>query len=1072
MKKSRIISAFLTLVMALGPMTVGVDAAWEDKVDDNGDPIIDYLTKEYKTPEDKLADMVLLREGFGYELWYEEFTGEVALRDTATGQVLFTNPYDLGTATVPGGGSPSNSVKQSLLSQLQIKYLDNDQEKTMDSYVEAALRGQIIQKNIKNGIRVEYAIGEEQTTRLVPRLIEKSRFETLILDNITDEFWKGKVNSFYEVKDPYDPTLTERQLTEMLSQFPITEEMAVRVCDPNITAKELRTVEDLIKQYCPNYTYEELEYDHSLTNYTGDDAAPPRFRMALEYTLNETGMDVRLPANGISFDETAYQFQTVAMLPYFGAGNNDSTGYTFIPDGSGALVRFEDIKGRSYNIGNNIYGEDYAYHEIAGQHSEVMRWPVYGIVTNFNKEVTPDETEADTSGSDSTSSPSDTETEEGTGEETTGTEEETTTEPQGVFYDNGFLAVITEGDSLARLMDTHGGNTHPYNAVYAQFTPRPSDKYNLADSISVSGNATWTVTSKRKYTGSYRIKYIMLRDKEICEEKGIDDYYPADYIGMATAYRDYLTQTGVLSKLENTKEDIPLYVESFGTIETTERVASFPVTVDTPLTTFENIKTMHDELVSLGVPNVNFKLTGFANGGMEPTMPYRLKWVKAVGGDDGFQDLVEYAAANDFDIFPDFNFVYMQHEDTFDGFSMSKHAIKTIDDRYTSRRAYDAATQSFDRSFQIAVSPIFYDYFYDTFGPNYAAYGNDSIAVSSLGTDLNSDFDEDDPYHREDNKLYTVELLSRISEDVPNVMVEGGNAYALQYADVITDMSLSSSRFVNASESVPFIGMVLHGSKVFTGTATNMEGDINEAILRAIENGATMNFILSYQNTSKLKEDMNMSSYYSVAYDIWKDDIAKYYSTLNDATRDLQTSYIVDHEFLKEAERIPDEDELEADRIAAELAAATDTESAQAKEESQARAERLAERLARQNGTYVEPEDEGTDVGDETADDAALDEGAADAENEADTAGDAAAAEGTDQEDADANLDENGEEIVEEEEEKGDVPEKYATTSGSVVRVEYENGVNFILNYNSYDITVDYNGTNYTIGALSFVRID
>ena len=61
-------------------------------------------------------------------------------------------------------------------------------------------------------------------------------------------------------------------------------------------------------------------------------------------------------------------------------------------------------------------------------------------------------------------------------------------------------------------------------------------------------------------------------------------------------------------------------------------------------------------------------------------------------------------------------------------------------------------------------------------------------------------------------------------------------------------------------------------------------------------------------------------------------------------------------------------------------------------------------------------------------------------------------------------------EVVEEEEYI--VPDKYKTVSGSVVRVEYEGGVNFILNYNSYAITVEYDGQEYEIAGLGFVRID
>lgn len=1029
----RIISAFLTLMMLLSSFVITADAAYADKVDENGDPIINYLTKAYASPEAKLADMEMVKEQNGYQLWYEYFTGEVAVVDTKSGQITFSNPYDIAS----GYQSISDAIKQKLLSQLIITYLENDVQKTMNSYTEAALRGQITKKNIKNGIRVEYILGEEQTTRLVPRMIKVERFEELILSQIDDSWWYEKLSSFYTKKDKDDPTLTERGVAEMQAKFPITLDMAVYVCDPDIKARELRQLESIIKTYCPLYTYEELDYDHDLTNYTGDDAAPPRFRMSLEYTLNDNGLLVRLPANGIEFDESAYQFQTVTMLPYFGAGSNEFTGYSLIPDGSGAIIRFEDFKGKSVNISGQLYGADYAYHEISGQHAECMRMPYYGVMTNLVKSgaAAPVEEVSDPAAVTVDAAPA---------------------VEQANTYGNGFVAIITEGDSLASLMAECGGSLHPYNTVYAMFTPRPSDEYNLSDSISVSGNATWTVTSKRKYTDSYRIQYIFLTDEGIADEKGLKDYYEADWVGMAKAYRDFMTAKGDLVKLENVKDDIPLFIETFGSIETTERIATFPVEVDKPLTTFEDLKTIYTELSEMGVGNLNFKLHGYANGGLQATVPYRLKWTKVVGGNDGFKDISAYAQENGFEIFPDFDFVYIRNQELFDGVSYKKHAVRTIDDRYTTRRAYDAATQSFDRSFAIAISPVFYEYLYNHFGPIYKAYGNDSISVSTLGTDLNSDFDEDDPYHREDDKEYTVELLEAINNDFDNIMIEGGNAYAIKYADIILNASLTSSKYVKASQSVPFMGMVYHGSKVFAGSPTNMEGDINEAILNAIENGASMYFILCYQNNSELKESFQLSKYYSVAYDIWKDDMVRYYKTLNDATKDLQTSYIVDHEFIF-GERIPDADEIEADEIEAAALAEQLAEDAAKEAEKAAKAERRAARLAEEAAAAA-------GVVEETAEEPAA-EGA---EGEGEAAAEAPVEEA---EELPANVNEFGEEIEVEEEEEAVVPDKYKTTLGSIVRVEYEGGVSFILNYNSYDVTVNYNGTTYTVEGLGFVRI-
>ena len=62
MKVKRIVSAFLTTVMFLGSLVVPAEAAYADKVDEDGVPLIDYLNTNYETPEDKLADMLMVKE--------------------------------------------------------------------------------------------------------------------------------------------------------------------------------------------------------------------------------------------------------------------------------------------------------------------------------------------------------------------------------------------------------------------------------------------------------------------------------------------------------------------------------------------------------------------------------------------------------------------------------------------------------------------------------------------------------------------------------------------------------------------------------------------------------------------------------------------------------------------------------------------------------------------------------------------------------------------------------------------------------------------------------------------------
>ncbi len=973
-KLNRIISTLLTVCMVLGSLTglfaFEISAAPATATSDIDLSEIDYMTKVYYTPEEKLATMTMAFEKGDYQLWVNSYTGEVATVNTATGEKLFSNPYDVGSSKAV------NSLKADLLSQIMITYssVEASTSETFNSFTDAAKNNQIKIKNIKNGIRVEYTLGREETKYLVPRLITKERFEMYFGETMKAAmeadgkgwYYKTKIENgaFFTLRDPAEFEGDQRKLAELYSEVPITEKIgAVYQINGKITSPELAQLEEWIKTYVPEYSYEELDRDHETTQYVSEDLNPPVFKMALEYTLDELGVSVTLPANGIRFDESLYQLSSVTILPYMGAGRYSiaipNTGYTFLPDGSGAIFRFEELSEASATVGGQIYGQDYAYHTISGKYQETFRMPVYGIVTDNNYSYQHN----------------------GTSYVITKNENPTS---------SGFLAIMEEGEALASLKSYHLGKSAEYHTVQVSVNPRPSDTYNIADSISVvDSNSSWTVVSDRKYVGNYTIRYIMLTDDAVAAEKGITDYYPASYFGMAKAYQNYLTtpfstgtenkdaseQTSVLERLsaKDVEKDIPLYIETFGTIETVEKILSIPVNVMAPLTTFEDIKTMYDELSQYGnIKNINFKLTGYANGGMYSTIPYGLKWESAVGGKSGFKTLLgEAASINNVSptdglnlgVFPDFDFAYIHDTGAFDGLSLRKHAVKTIDDRYIAKRVYTSTYQTYESNFDLAVSPAYFSRFYTKLTKNYLKYLNESdnvnalnISVATLGTDLNSDFDEDEPYNREDSKGFTIDAMKYLAENYGEVMVEGGNAYTWQYADHILDLAIDSSHYLSSSNAVPFMGIVLHGFMQYTGAPINMEGNLKYGMLKAIESGASLYFILTYQNATKLKEDYQLSQNYSVRYDIWAGsyndegvfetgELIDLYHELNDLTADLQNKLITGHEMLV-GQRVPDADELEADIAQEEADRLAAEEAARIEQEKKDRLDRLEARTS------------------------------------------------------------------------------------------------------------------------------
>ena len=824
MKKFRIISALLALLMLVGSFSmIEVSAAKDDEEktyigkDGVEKEIINYVTQKFATPEEKLATMdVFIENLHGYKVYVDYYSGEVAWTNLATGDTMFTNPYNVASS------KGSESTKKQLMSQIIIKYTDNDQEKFFYSYEEAALRKQIKVKSIKNGVRIEYTIGREETRKLVPRMIRKEKLENLILANIEDNWAYKKVEAFYTLKDPSQEE-SERAVLELHATFPITKKMPVYVFDPTATENDLNTIEGYIKEWCPLFTYETLDEIHAETEYVGADRAPALFRLALEYTLDEWGMNIRIPFNGLTFDESEYQLTNLQMLPYLGAGASPNTGFTFIPDGGGTITYFQDVANlSSTTLTSKMYGMDFAYHKVTGQHFETMRTPIYAVVEDVPKTKVVDAITGEEI--------IEVEEPEVPADAATGTTTETPAEPpretKTVEYTatRGFVAIIEEGESLAEISSIHGGNLHVFHSVNNIIVPRPKDSYNLRDAISVGSNASWTVVSNRKYVGNYRLRVIMLTDPDLAAEKKLANTYATTQSGIALAVGDYWEDKGILTRLtaEDVKADIPLYIESFGAMETLEKIMSIPVNVMTPLTTFENIKTMYDELAEKGITNINFRLNGYYNGGLYSEVPGNLKWEEAVGGAKGFQELVDYAKEKDFGIYPDFDFAYTDYNSLFDSLNLKKHAIKTIDNRYTTRRYYSATYQAFESFGELAISPAYFDYFYTKLNAKYQEYAPVGISVSTLASSLNSDFDEDEPYNREDNKEFTVDLLKKISQDYESVMSDGGNAYALPYVDHLLNVPLDSSRFLKSSRAVPMtISVVGKGLPFSTGKKSN-----------------------------------------------------------------------------------------------------------------------------------------------------------------------------------------------------------------------------------------------------------
>ncbi len=721
----------------------------------------------------------------------------------------------------------------------------------------------------------------------------------------------------------------------------------------NATLTERRFIDRALKYCLPSFTKDNADALEANAGYSGSGIVIPAFTCTINYLLDEDGhLIVDFPANAIDYEEDVFTLKSITPIKYFGCADMTKDGYAFYPDGSGTVIKFSDFYSEttkySINVTAKVYGQDYGYSSISGKRREQVVMPVYGIVN----ETPANPTTATLTGKDTVT--------------------------------NGFFAVLDEGASLAELGITSGGSVHKYAFSYASYTPYPADKYNLADTMSVGGSVSYYIVSESKYEGSYKTRITMLSDPDVAAATPTLQHYDTSYVGMAQCYREYLKSKGILTALENVSEDndLPLYIEALGSIDVMKKVLTFPVTVSTPLTTFEDIKTMYAELSNavaklnekqaeyerlaneleaqdttgkeaelisryrakaaryaelateiVDIKNVNFKLTGFANGGMYFTYPAKVKWEKSLGGKKGFNDLLATSKAykDDSDIntnlgiYPEFDFAFINNTANFDGISKGSSAAKMVDNRYASKQVFNSITGEYDQLFALVVSTDALDGLYTKFLKKYTKYDATCISVSTLGSVLNSNFDEDNSINREEALVDVTALLDRMAADY-SVMTDIGNVYAMKYVDHVINATIDSSHLAYSSYAVPFYGMVLHGYVNYAGTPINYSGSPDYNILRSIENGANLFYILCKQNTSYLKEDENFSKYYGVDYENWFDKLVEQYAVLNEAIGKYQKYEIVYHSTIL-SERVIDKDEKLANnkRLMAEYVSVVDS---------------------------------------------------------------------------------------------------------------------------------------------------
>lgn len=446
--------------------------------------------------------------------------------------------------------------------------------------------------------------------------------------------------------------------------------------------------------------------------------------------------------------------------------------------------------------------------------------------------------------------------------------------------DDAWFAEIEQGDGIASIHADVSGRNNMYNNIFASFAIRGEDVLDL-----YKGNQVEEIRllTDPYYPGDVAVRYHFLSGDQ------------ANYSGMAKLYREKLEREGVLKRLEG-EEELPLYISLLGAVDVRKTILGVPYKGMHAMTTFEQASQLVQGMQQDGINNIRMRYLGWFNQGLNHKIASKVKHDRVLGSTKELQSLAAQLEKSGGRLYPDVAFQHVYRDDL--QFAPASDAARFITREQALRTPYNRAfnAMDYDLGTYYLLSPAKLPYYVERFMKAYERYGFEAVSLRDLGDLLHADYRVNRIIFRETAKHIVNEQLDKVSKAYSDVLIAGGNAYALPYASHLVNVPTSTSVFNITDERVPFYQMVIHGYIDYAGSPINLDDqqDVQDHLLRSIEHGAAPHFLWSHTSSSKLKFTP-YDGMFSTMYAAWYDQAVSMYKTANEVLGRLRTKRMEEH---------------------------------------------------------------------------------------------------------------------------------------------------------------------------------
>ena len=446
--------------------------------------------------------------------------------------------------------------------------------------------------------------------------------------------------------------------------------------------------------------------------------------------------------------------------------------------------------------------------------------------------------------------------------------------------DSSFISIIKSGAEYAGVTAEIAGKLGSYN--YARFDYRMlhSEQFEV---------------STRTTSAQFIFEDSLPQDEVIKQSFVFID--STSYVDMAKFYQNYLF--ACTKKTQN--KDVPLAVELVGAIEKKQQVFGMPKTKPYALTTYKEAAGIIDQIEQMGMKNVNYKLSGFINEGIRSTMLNKIRFIKCLGGTGGFKKLVKAANNTTAKLYLDGSVQTQYRTGLSKGFFSYRDSARFVSDELC--KLYEYSEIWYGKNSEIdhyyLLTQALRDKCSDALSDKASKVGLNGVSFRDNGQKLSSDFNDRHLTTRAKARQAQQDKMNQINEKGLGIMINGGNDYALDYTDFITNMEFHGKEYAIIDKTVPFYQIALHGYKNYAGSPVNLGYETDQIILESAETAAGLYYSFMHSSAKKLQET-NYTEYYSSCFDVCKDDFEQAYDRYNKELAVVANSLITNHEYVSQ----------------------------------------------------------------------------------------------------------------------------------------------------------------------------